>query len=63
MAHHKEAEQDMWFIAKSSDNIIIHPGFVELGTRIDTGLEELEEFDNEKDWLDRLTELGIEELD
>jgi len=58
MAHHITVTEDTWFIARNSDNTVIHSGFAEMGTRVDTGLEFLEQFDNEKGFNDRLAEIG-----
>lgn len=48
-----------WYISKSSDNSIIHYGFVEVGSIMQSGQEEMETFTIESDWSDRLLILGI----
>ena len=50
---------DTWFIAKNEDNSVIHYGYCPANTELDTGQPIVEEYDNEADWLVRLTELGI----
>ena len=48
-----------WYIVKSTDNSIIHYGFVEVGNVMESGQEELETFTIEQGWVDRLLVLGI----
>lgn len=50
--------KDTWFIAHNNVDVF-HYGFAEIGKALDTGQPILEEFDNEVDWLDRLSELNI----
>jgi len=54
----KNANNDVWFIAKSEDNSVIHSGVVQKGGCMKSGQKELEVFDNEQDQLDRLEELN-----
>ncbi len=55
----KDQTQDTWWIARKTDNSIIHYGMVEVGETMESGLDILETFLNEEDWLARLLELGI----
>ncbi len=55
----KDQTQDTWWIARKTDNSIIHYGMVEVGEIMESGLDILETFLNEEDWLARLLELGI----
>ena len=48
-----------WYICKSTDDSIIHPGYVEVGQQVNSGQDEIEIFTVEQDWIDRLVVLGI----
>lgn len=50
--------QDEWFIAHNNNDVVIG-AFNEQGTRIETGQPYFEVFDNEQEYLNRLTELGV----
>ena len=52
-------EQDTWFIARSADNSVVHYCFCEEGTSFDSGQPIVEQFNNEEEYLNRLTELNI----
>jgi hypothetical protein len=54
-----QVTQDTWFIGHDPDFEIVHYSFVETGTRLDSGQEIIELFDNEQDWTNRLLEIGI----
>ena len=53
----KIVKNDTWFIAHNNE--IYHDGFASAGTCIETGLPNIEEFDNEEAWNDRKEELNI----
>lgn len=55
----KDQTQDTWWIARKTDDSIITYGMVEVGQVMESGLDILETFLNEADWLERLAELGI----
>lgn len=50
--------QDEWFIAHNNADVVIS-AFNEQGTIIETGQPYFEVFDDEQDYLNRLSELGI----
>jgi hypothetical protein len=54
-----QVTQDTWFIGHDPDFEIVHYSFVETGTRLDSGQEIIELFNNEQDWTNRLLEIGI----
>jgi hypothetical protein len=54
-----QVTQDTWFIGHDPDFEIVHYSFVETGTRLDSGQEIIELFDNGQDWTNRLLERGI----
>ena len=56
----KKAEHDTWFIAKNSDNSVIHTGFIEKGGSMKSGQPELEIFETEEDMKDRLNIISPE---
>ena len=56
---HQTVSEDTWYIVYLQDETIIYYGFCPTGTRLDSGMPVVEEFDNEADWLERLKELGI----
>lgn len=56
---HKTVDRDTWYIVYLEDESKIFYGFCPNGTRLDSGMPVVEEFDNEADWLVRLAELGI----
>lgn len=58
MATNKTVTKDTWYIAKDDKNI--HHGKCNKGTRLDSGLNEVLEYDNESDWLEELKRLEIE---
>lgn len=53
-----KVEKDTWFIAYTPDTDIVHFGFVSQGKQLDTGQPNLELFDDEESWTDRVHELG-----
>jgi len=55
----KNHTQTTWWIAKSTDNTIIHYGVVDINNIVESGQEELEMFIVEQEWIDRLLVLGI----
>lgn len=56
---HKTVDKDTWYIVYLEDESKIFYGFCPTGTRLDSGMPVVEEYDNEADWLIRLAELGI----
>lgn len=50
---------DKWFICRNEDLSVIHYFFNEANNQFGTGQPIVEEFDNEAEWLTRLSELGI----
>ena len=56
---HKTVDKDTWYIVYLEDKSKIFYGFCPNGTRLDSGMPIVEEYDNEADWLERLKELGI----
>lgn len=56
---HQTVDKDTWYIVYLEDESIIYYGFCPNGTRLDSGMPVVEEFDNEAEWLVRLAELGI----
>jgi hypothetical protein len=55
-----QVTQDTWFIGHDPDFEIVHYSFVQTGTRLDSGQEIIELFYTQQDYLDRLTEIGID---
>lgn len=60
MPIHELILTDTWFIGRSSDNQIIHYGFCQTETRLDSGQEIIELFNDENSYIKRLVELGID---
>lgn len=46
-----------YWIAHTGSSVV-HQGYAEADTHVDTGQESLETFDNRPDWVARLAELG-----
>jgi hypothetical protein len=55
----RDQTEDTYWIARKNDNSIIHYGLVEVGDVMESGLDILETFLIEAEWLARLAELGI----
>ena len=53
------ATETVWYIAHNGGSII-HPGIAYEGCQVTTGQPYFETFNNETDWLVRLTELGYQ---
>jgi hypothetical protein len=51
--------EDTWFIGYNDDKTVIHYCYCEPDTQLDSGQEFIELFDNEEDYLIRLSELNI----
>jgi len=51
--------KEVWWIAHN-DNDVVHHGKLELGSTVQTGQPNLEEFTNEEVWKARIVELGGE---
>lgn len=49
----------VYWVATSNDLTVVHYGLTEHGMVTTTGQPNLETFDNEADYLARLTELGV----
>ena len=56
---HKTVNTDTWYIVYLEDKSKIFYGFSPNGTRLDSGMPVVEEFNNEAEWSARLAELGI----
>ena len=54
-----KVEKDTWFIAYTPDTDIVHYGFVSQGKQLDSGQPEIEYFDTEQAYIDRLNEFDI----
>lgn len=54
------AKAKTYFIARSEDNTVIHNGDVDAGVKIETGQPILEVTEDERTYLARCEELGIE---
>ncbi len=59
MPIHELVLTDTWFIGYSDTNTVIHHCFCPANTQLDSGQEFIELFDNEEDYLIRLSELNI----
>jgi F420-0:gamma-glutamyl ligase-like protein len=57
--HYKTVESETYYIAYDSGFSGLIFGRIEAGTRIDTPLESLEEFNNEEEYAIRLNEILI----
>jgi hypothetical protein len=56
-----KAISDFWFITiNEADSTVIHHGKVEGGQSFITGQPSIEEYANELDYIERLTELGVQ---
>lgn len=60
MPIHELILTDTWFIGRAVDNQIIHHGFCQAGTRLDSGQEIIELFNDENSYTEKLIELGID---
>lgn len=54
-----KVEKDTWFIAYTPNTDIVHYGFVSEGKQLDSGQPEIEYFDTEQAYIDRLNKFGI----
>ena len=52
-------KKDTWFVAFTPETDIVHYGFVEKDTNLDTGQPSVEYFDTEESYIARLEELGV----
>ena len=52
-------QKNSWFIAFTPDTDIVHYGFVQKGTNLDSGQPFVEYFDIEELYITRLEELGV----
>lgn len=60
MVEVKDHIVDTYWIAKATDNSVIHYGCVPVGGVVESGQDELELFTDEQPWIDRLDELEVE---
>jgi hypothetical protein len=51
-----------WWIAMSTDKTIIHEGELLPNMELVSGQDELETFSDEQSWLNRLKELGVDQV-
>jgi len=56
----KNHTEKTWWITKKNDNSTIHYGEVEVGSLVQSGLDEIETSIIQQDYIDRLIELGID---
>ena len=54
--HKYTATEPVWYIALKG----IHAGYLDTGQSVTTGQDDLEIYDNEDEWRNRLDELGYE---
>jgi|688.fasta_scaffold256957_5 hypothetical protein len=60
MPIHELVLTDTWFIGHNDTDTIIHNCFCPANTRLDSGQEIIELFDNEEAYLKRLAELELQ---
>ncbi len=62
MVNLNNVTEKTWWIAMSTDKTIIHEGELLPNMGLVSGQDELETFSDEQSWLDRLKELGVNEV-